>query len=69
MKSEMMHKLRDCLATMPIDKAWLFGSYSRGEERPDSDIDLLVKFNPDARISLFKYAAIILTLEKELGKK
>ena len=69
MKSEMMHKLRGCLATMPIDKAWLFGSYSRGEERPDSDIDLLVKFNPDARISLFKYAAIILTLEKELGKK
>lgn len=64
-----MHKLHHCLETLPIEKAWLFGSYSRGEERPDSDIDLLVRFDSDARISLFKYAAIILTLESELGKK
>ena len=69
MNSEMIHKLQDCLATLPIEKAWLFGSYSRGEERPDSDIDLLVRFDEDARISLFKYASIILTLEAALGKE
>ena len=69
MNSEMIHKLQDCLATLPIEKAWLFGSYSRGEERSDSDTDLLVRFDEDARISLFKYASIILTLEAALGKE
>ena len=54
---------------LPIEKAWLFGSYSRGEERPDSDVDLLVRFDSDARISLFKYAGIILALEAALGKE
>ena len=68
MNSEIIHKLQDCLATLPVEKAWLFGSYSRGEERPDSDIDLLVRFDEDARISLFKYAGIILTLEAALGR-
>lgn len=65
----MIHKLQDCLASLPIEKAWLFGSYSRGEEQSDSDIDLLVRFDPDARISLFKYASIILTLEAAMGKE
>ena len=68
MDGEMIHKLQDCLASLPIEKAWLFGSYSRGEEKPDSDIDLLVRFDPEARISLFKYASIILTLEAAMGK-
>ena len=65
----MIHKLQDCLATLPVEKAWLFGSYSRGEEQPDSDIDLLVRFDPEARISLFKYAGFILTLEAAMGKE
>ena len=69
MNGEMIHKLQDCMATLPIAKAWLFGSYSRGEERPDSDIDLLVRFDEESRISLFKYASIILTLEAALGKE
>ena len=68
MNGEMIHKLRSCLATLPVEKAWLFGSYSRGEERPDSDIDLLVRFDEEAKISLFKYASIILTLEAAMGK-
>ena len=29
--------------TQPVLKAWLFGSYSRGEENEDSDIDLRVE--------------------------
>ena len=27
--------------TQPVLKAWLFGSFARGEETPDSDIDIL----------------------------
>ena len=28
------------------EKLWFFGSCARREERPDSDVDLLVKFSP-----------------------
>ena len=28
------------------EKLWVFGSCARREERPDSDVDLLVKFSP-----------------------
>ena len=34
--------IRDYFATLPIDKAWVYGSFARGEERPDSDIDIMV---------------------------
>ena len=27
--------------TQPVLKAWLFGSFARGEETPDSDVDLV----------------------------
>ena len=49
-------KLRDYFATQPIAKAWLFGSYSRGEEKDGSDVDILVAFDKDAKLvsSAFK---------------
>ena len=37
-------------ATQPIIKAWLFGSYSRGEETPGSDVDILVSFDKTKKI-------------------
>ena len=33
------------MSTKPIRRAWLFGSYSRGDETPESDIDILVDFD------------------------
>lgn len=56
-------------ATQPVAKAWLFGSYSRGEEKDGSDVDILVSFDKDAKISLFKYANIICQLEALLKQK
>lgn len=56
-------------ATQPVAKAWLFGSYSRGEEKDGSDVDILVTFDKDAKISLFKYANIICQLEALLKQK
>ena len=32
------------------EKLWVFGSCARKEERPDSDVDLLVKFSDDASL-------------------
>ena len=46
-----------------IRRLSLFGSVLKGTDRPDSDIDLLVEFEPEARPSLLDLAAI----EQELS--
>jgi predicted nucleotidyltransferase len=45
----------------------LFGSVARGEGRPDSDIDLVVQFDPDARIGLFRLVSLERRLSEILG--
>jgi uncharacterized protein len=47
----------------------VFGSVARGEMRPDSDVDLLVEFLPDARPSLITHAAAARELTALLGRK
>lgn len=47
----------------------LFGSHIKGTARPDSDIDLLVEFEPGARISLFDMAGMEIELSDLLGRK
>ena len=42
----------------------LFGSILRDDFRPDSDVDVLVTFAPNAEISLFDLVQIKLDLEK-----
>ena len=53
--------------TQPVLKAWLFGSYARGEQTPLSDVDLLVVYDKDG-ISLLKHCAMINDLEKLLDR-
>jgi predicted nucleotidyltransferase len=69
MQQTIVRKIQKCLALMPIEKAWLFGSYSRGEETKKSDVDLLVRFDRGAAITLFQYAAIANALRKTLRRK
>ncbi len=69
MQQAIINKLQAFFTVQPIEKAWVFGSYSRGEETRNSDIDILVRFNKDAHITLFKYVAIIEALKKLLHKK
>ena len=54
--------------TQPITKAWLFGSWARGDQTRDSDIDLLVVYDEKARVSLLKHAAMICDLEEILNR-
>ena len=56
------------LATQPVEKAWLFGSYARGEETPKSDVDILVKLDYSKKIGL-GYFGMICDLEEQLGRK
>ena len=68
-KNSIIPSIQGYFASLPITKAWLFGSYSRGEESADSDVDILVVFDKDANISLFKYADMICQLESLLKQK
>ena len=61
--------IRQYFATQPIKKAWLFGSCSRGEDTPDSDIDILVEYNDSNSISLMTISRIMTSLSKKLKRK
>lgn len=55
------------LAQYDVREAYLFGSFARGEQTPDSDIDLrLVCGNTITFGTLYELS---LELEKELGRK
>ena len=43
----------------------VFGSVARGDARPDSDLDLLARLDPD--VGLLKQAALVRRLEALLG--
>lgn len=61
--------LADLCQRYQVRELSLFGSAARGEMRPDSDIDLLVDFLPDAEVDLVDYAGLMLDLSKLLGRK
>ena len=61
--------IRQYFTTQPIKKAWLFGSCSRGEDTPDSDIDILVEYNDSNSISLMTISRIMTSLSKKLNRK
>ena len=53
----------------PVNKAYLFGSYARDEQRTDSDIDILVEVDYTYKVSLLDFIGWKIDLEKLLGKK
>ncbi|MBR4391972.1 MAG: nucleotidyltransferase family protein [Bacteroidales bacterium] len=67
----MIQLIAEYFKTQPVLKAWLFGSYARGEQHPDSDVDILVVFDQktDKGVSLLKHIGIALDVEDLLGKK
>lgn len=68
MSTQTMAKIiADYFKTQPVLKAWLFGSYARGEETPESDVDILVEFDHSSPIGLFAYARMWRELQEHLG--
>ena len=51
-----------------IRKLSLFGSVLRDDFRPDSDVDVLVEFEPGARIGFFKFVETQDELSELLGR-
>lgn len=65
----MLPKVKECLAQHPVERAWLFGSFSRGEERPDSDVDFLVEYSKVDGLSLLTTARLYRSLRDMLGRE
>ena len=51
-----------------VSRIGLFGSVARGDAGSDSDIDILVDFEPDAHIGLFEFARLQNRLSEVLGR-
>jgi uncharacterized protein len=52
-----------------ITELGIFGSYARGEQTEDSDIDIFVEFDPSFSFGLFTFCYIESDLSDTLGKQ
>lgn len=68
-RMEMMAKVQKYLATIPVEKAWVFGSFARGEETPSSDLDLLVDYRVGEQLSLLDVIRYRNQLESIIGRE
>jgi hypothetical protein len=64
----ILDEYRDHLRALGVRKIGLFGSFVRGEQRPDSDIDLLVEFEP-ARKTFDTFNELCIFLEEILQRR
>jgi predicted nucleotidyltransferase len=64
-----MDKIREFCEQWKITELAVFGSVLREDFRPDSDVDVLVTFAPDARISLFGLSDVEDELAEIAGRK
>jgi predicted nucleotidyltransferase len=63
----MTETIAEYFKTQPVLKAWLFGSFARGEERPDSDVDILVVLDHSQPVGL-KFFGMYEDLKELLGR-
>jgi predicted nucleotidyltransferase len=61
----MHHELR----SVGIAGLSIFGSVARGDATPDSDVDILIEVDPQARFSLFDLAGLHDRLSRKLGRR
>ena len=68
MDTTVSQTIKEYFKNQPVDKAWVFGSFSRGEERAESDVDIMVSLIPGTRLGL-RFFAMNLELEQLLNRR
>lgn len=67
LSDEIINKIKSILSHYGAKSIAIFGSYIRGEEKPDSDLDILVRFSEGK--SLLELVRIERELHEEIGIK
>ena len=60
-RQEILDRLREnerALRARGVTHAALFGSRARGDDRPDSDTDILIEVDPEAHITVYDYVGL-----------
>lgn len=68
-RQQTIQAIHDYMMGQPVVKAWIFGSFARGEERPTSDIDIW--FVPDfnhGSFTLLTHGGMYEDLKQLLGR-
>ena len=65
---KIMSDIRRILMDTPITDAWIFGSFSRMEESPESDIDILFSYDKSCKFSILDHIGVKNKLEEALGR-
>ena len=65
---ERLRRERVALASLGVLEIGLFGSFARGEQTPESDVDLLVEFTPQQH-TFDSFMDLSFFLEALLGRK
>jgi len=55
---DTLRRSESALRARGVTHAALFGSVARAQNRSDSDIDILVEFDPAARVTVFDYVGV-----------
>lgn len=69
LSDKALKSLRKYFSGQPVRRVWLFGSFARDEENEGSDVDLLVSFDPDSKVSLFTMGGMYMDLCQLLGRE
>ena len=64
----LLQENRAVLKDHHVKALYLFGSVVHGEDKAGSDVDILVEFQPDARVGLFGLARLQRRLAEILGR-
>lgn len=65
----MISDIQRYLESTRVTRAWLFGSFARGEENETSDIDLLVDYDKSGGLSLLTIVRYKLDMEQLIGRE
>ncbi len=68
LSTDILQQIKAYLAEKPVKKAYLFGSYGRGDASVDSDVDILVELDYTLPIGLL-FVQMKLDLEKLIDKE
>jgi len=66
-RDSIIEKIKSKMKEYPIEKAWIYGSFSRNDDTPKSDIDIAIKAKKS--FSYFDLAGLQYELEQQIKVK